>query len=121
MNKKILKLLLITLSLTANALPAARQPRCQTDLHFAALHNNADAIEILLASRLVDIDAQDPQGVTALHIAAANGYGDCVVALVRKGANIFLTTHKGNTAEDLARKNGNNDIANYLRKKRLAS
>lgn len=115
MNKKTLKLLLISLTLTANALPAARQLRCQTDLHFAAFNNNADAIQYLLASRLVNVNTQDKQGWTALHIAAANGYGDCVVALVEKGANIFLTTNKGDTAADLAEKNGYKKIAQYLR------
>ncbi|QQR49148.1 ankyrin repeat domain-containing protein [bacterium] len=115
MNKKILKLLFITLTLTANALPAARQSGYQTDLHFAAMNNNPDNIAQLLASRLVNVNAQDRQGWTALHIAAANGYGECVFVLVQMGANRFLTTNKGDTAADLAEKKGHKKMAQFLR------
>jgi ankyrin repeat protein len=44
-----------------------------------------------------DIDATNPSGETALHIAAAHGYDTVVTALVERGANLNARNAKGQT------------------------
>jgi ankyrin repeat protein len=44
-----------------------------------------------------DIDAANPSGETALHIAAAQGYDSVVRALVERGANINALDAHGQT------------------------
>jgi ankyrin repeat protein len=59
-----------------------------------------------------DIDAANPSGDTALHIAAAQGYDTVVTALVERGANINARNARGQTPLGalLARKSRPNTI-----------
>ncbi|MBI5091097.1 MAG: ankyrin repeat domain-containing protein [Candidatus Hydrogenedentes bacterium] len=63
------------------------------------LHNETLA---MLISSGVDLNAQDEEGMTALHHAAANNNGDAVRKLIRAKADLRIKDAQGRTAEDVA-------------------
>lgn len=62
----------------------------------------------------VDVNAQDEQGRTALHMAAANGHCDVMKALLEHGANVELANCEGNTALHWACLNGQEQAVQLL-------
>lgn len=64
-------------------------PREQTPLHMAALQASAGCTDLLIhfGSR---VNATDSAGITALHIAATNGYARLVEKLIQGGADCDL-------------------------------
>jgi ankyrin repeat protein len=60
----------------------------QTVLHAASCMNNTRAVREILSWRAVDVDARADRSVTALHIAAAEGFVDVVELLVDAGADV---------------------------------
>ena len=93
-----------------------------TLLHVLAQHNQPTLIALLCEKSLYKaggkarcIDAQDKWRVTPLMLASLNGNGECVLLLLRHGADIALADHKGLTAEDHARKQGHDTVLRALR------
>ena len=102
-------------------------PHGHTALHLAALHNHAQIVYLLLRERLpgfedlpmrptarptsrysrtiepIDVDVQDVDGNTALHLAAAAGNLEIVSMLCESGARVDLMNNKSLTAADLAK------------------
>ena len=50
-----------------------------------------------LAEAKADLNAQDPEGTTALIFAIINGHADAAAALIEKGANLNLADRTGMT------------------------
>ena len=123
MNKKLIALFLISLTLTTKILPAAQYrrgwPEGWTELHEAVLKNDREDLMRMLNQSCAGINAQDSFGWTALHYAAQFGYLDCVQKLVNKGAHIFIPTYDGATPEAIAFKHRKNNVLAYLQKERI--
>eukprot|EP00698_Gefionella_okellyi_P000532 TRINITY_DN10477_c0_g1_i1.p1 TRINITY_DN10477_c0_g1~~TRINITY_DN10477_c0_g1_i1.p1 ORF type:complete len:1466 (+),score=357.31 TRINITY_DN10477_c0_g1_i1:81-4478(+) len=67
----------------------ARGSNGHTALHAACLANSADCVLLLLA-RTADQGLVDNDGNTPLHLAAMNGYFECVRTLVTQGEKIHI-------------------------------
>jgi len=70
----------------------------------------------LLISKGAKINAVDPEGKTALHLAAFLGALDAVDLLVNRGVDVALRDQFGNTALDYATLLRKGDVAEYLKK-----
>ena len=53
-------------------------------------------------------------GLTPLHIAAERGHLDIIKIFVYREASLAVKDQAGKTAEDIARSNNKQDIADYL-------
>jgi ankyrin repeat protein len=73
-----------------------------TPLHYAASSPNVAVVELMLQHGS-DIDAQAPNGNTALMMAARYGEEDSVTLLLARGANKRLLNERGQSAQDFAR------------------
>ena len=80
-----------------------------TPLIWAAFCGSEAAVTFLLAQPGVNVNAQNAQGETALHLTVANGNNprpaNIVKRLLIKGISIHTEDDKGRTAIDFARKN----------------
>ena len=56
----------------------------------------------LLISHGADVNAQDEEKLSPLHAAARDGYGECVMLLVKAGADVRMINCEKKTAKDLA-------------------
>jgi ankyrin repeat protein len=65
-------------------------------------------------SKRATINAQDRWRVSSLLLAAANGHGECVLLLLRHGADPAAQDCKGLVAEDWARRGGHSAIIKAL-------
>jgi ankyrin repeat protein len=63
---------------------------------------------------MVNIDAQDNEGNTPLHVAATNGHGRIVRLLMDHGADSSIINRQGFTASDLARLRGHHGVAQMI-------
>ncbi|ORY80006.1 ankyrin repeat-containing domain protein [Protomyces lactucae-debilis] len=75
-----------------------------TLLHFAVDYKAMRVLKLLLTMPSVDIDAQDDQGQTALHLAAINGaaWQELGRLLVTQGkADMSIKDHEGQSPEDI--------------------
>jgi ankyrin repeat protein len=61
-----------------------------------------EAVKFLVEELHVDVNAQDADGNTALHNAAARGDNDMILYLVSKGANVKAVNRTGQTTVDMA-------------------
>ncbi|XXH01322.1 hypothetical protein Hte_007680 [Hypoxylon texense] len=77
---------------TLNAL----DPSGSTPLHLACLHNNSDALELLLRYK-ADVHKTDRQGEIPLHLAAYRGQMAFVSSLLDAGSNIKQRGMNGDT------------------------
>lgn len=75
-----------------------------TGLMFAAQHNTASAVEVLIEAGS-DIDAQDINGNTALIYAASYNTDDVLDVLINKGADVNIMNHSGHKALKFAKRN----------------
>jgi ankyrin repeat protein len=66
--------------------------------------------------RMIDLDATDEWGNTALHIAARHGNSEMVDILLRNGADINVMDGCGDTALHIAARDGNQDTVVMLMK-----
>ncbi|KDR19828.1 transient receptor potential cation channel subfamily A member 1-like isoform X1 [Zootermopsis nevadensis] len=66
--------------------------------------------------RMIDLDAMDEWGNTALHVAARYGSSDVVDILLRNGADINVMDGSGETALHIAARDGNQDTVVVLMK-----
>jgi hypothetical protein len=85
----------------------AKLPGDLSLLHIAAGNNSLDMIKYLLEIGVKDSRSSEERGGrTALHIAAQEGHGKCVEALLKGGCDMLSTTtyepHKSSTALHLA-------------------
>lgn len=79
-------------------------------LHLAVHKNDMNQLRILL-----DINAQNDDGLTALHLAATNGNVDAVKDLIEAGADINAQNNEGCIALHLAAANGHVEaIENFI-------
>ncbi len=79
-----------------------RHCRGMTYLHQAVRYGTPAIVATLLAAG-ADVDAQDKDGRTALHIAAESGRHDCALILILAGgANVNKPDHEGKTPLHLA-------------------
>ncbi|KAG2627328.1 hypothetical protein PVAP13_3KG124349 [Panicum virgatum] len=81
-------------------------------LTVAAMGNSALLEDLLRAGK--DADVGDAKGRTALHIAAAKGYEDCVLVLLKHGCNVNIRDAQGGTALWHAVAAGHHRISNIL-------
>ena len=90
--------------------PRVRDNQGQTILHYAAEDTSLDLV--LQMSKLPDVNVQDNDMRTALHLAANSHHVVMVTALLEKGADPNVQDRNGNTALHLA----NMDIIQLLLK-----
>lgn len=83
-------------------------------LHYAADCNRINCAEWLIAEGGADIETRNACGLTALHIAARNGYSHMVKMLIKHGAKVLALTNDGRTPADFALKNSHETIATFL-------
>ena len=82
-------------------------------LKYAALGNVVDAIKNRIAKG-DSIDGQDRDGFTSLMYASKKGNLEAVETLISLNANLDLKNNKNQTAEDIAREFGFQEIINFL-------
>ncbi|KAF4111569.1 hypothetical protein G5714_008600 [Onychostoma macrolepis] len=76
---------------------------------------NTHACLIYLLEHGAQIDVSTEEGLTPLHLAAAEGLTDCTKTLVRNGADIHAQDKRGHTPLDLARIWGHRLTARFLK------
>lgn len=121
--------------------PNKRNSFRQTSLHCvcdvkqqkspSALERRAYSVILLLSWRgpflstgereRMDVNARDNAGNTALHYAAQSGLGKCVEYLVAHGSDLFIENKEGLTACDLAMRENDHRIAQFLESKMVFS
>jgi ankyrin repeat protein len=82
----------------------------QSLLHVAALRNDADMVQFLLAMG-ADIEAKDNAGETPMAAALGAGCIDAVKTLATAGSNIFQANGAGETVYERARTKGSDALA----------
>jgi ankyrin repeat protein len=93
----------------------------ETPLHIACKAANVVAIEHLLKSTPVDVDHRNaPHQLTALHIAARNGFTEITQLLIKHGADVHATCREGAdgpevTAAQLAAQHQHSECERVLR------
>jgi ankyrin repeat protein len=66
-----------------------------TPLMFTAEKGHLTTVQALLSAPGIDINAQKPDGITALHVAVKHGKDDVVKALINKGADVNIADNTG--------------------------
>ena len=96
---------------------ALKSSRKMSLLHVAVINNSLSAISYLLGgdgdsicSNLLDIDATNEWGESALHLAAAAGRADIARLLVARGLNIKLTDIWARSAATVAAEHGEREL-----------
>lgn len=89
----------------------------EIDQYFLEAVNSGDieAVKDLFAMD-ANVNAVNPYGNSALHLAASNGDENMVRLLVQYGADVSLTDEKGNTALHVAAEKGHTFVALTLMK-----
>src|SRR5690348_17138266 len=76
----------------------------------AVKHGNRTAVRALIAAR-ANVNAAEPDGMTALHWAARADDVQMAEALIRAGANVKAASRYGVTPLSLAAQNGDQALA----------
>lgn len=84
-------------------------------LHLAVYSNNIELISVL--AEKADINFQDQLGFTALHYATLRRNKDIVLLLLDLGASAIIESKLGNTALDLSKQLGHDEITDVLQSK----
>ena len=92
-----------------------------TILHFASKENNEPEVIDLLVKSGANVNAQDAEGFTPLHIAAIHGNLKIVKKLVDLEADVNIVTTDGKNAAELAHLNEELEIEEYLESKMASS
>ncbi len=95
---------------TGNESVNQKNAQGQSLLHIAALRNDADMVEFLLALK-ANPSAIDPMGDTPMAAAVASGCLDAAQALANAGAPLFAANQAGKSAWDYAAESGEGAIA----------
>ena len=93
----------------------ARDEKGQTALHHASLSDKTLSKARRLLSKGADVDAQDKQGWTPLHIAAFYGAEPIVDLLLAEGADPLKVTRGGETAYLIALARGHRKLLPRLK------
>lgn len=88
--------------------------RRQTALHLASQNGHLEVVRMLLAQRLVDVNATDEDGWTALHYAVDGERKNLVEFLLANSAWVTIRTRDGLTPVDLAVAKGNKLLVDLL-------
>ena len=88
-----------------------------TVLHIASKENNEPEIIDLLVKSGANVNAQDAEGFTPLHMAAIHGNLKIVKKLVDLEADVNIVTTDGKNAAELAHLNEEMEIEEYLESK----
>ena len=88
-----------------------------TVLHIASKENNEPEIIDLLVKSGANVNAQDAEGFTPLHMAAIHGNLKIVKKLVDLDADVNIVTTDGKNAAELAHLNEELEIEEYLESK----
>jgi ankyrin repeat protein len=91
----------------------------QSLLHIAALRNDADTVQFLLAMK-ADTESMDATGATPLYAAVDAGCLDSAKVLAGAGAKIFASTTAGTTVYALAKQKGPSAVKAILSEKTVA-
>jgi ankyrin repeat protein len=70
-------------------------------LHHAVHKNRSESIRALAAAG-ARVDERDPNGITALMMAAGYGYTEAAAALLNAGADAEMRDYRGKSARDYA-------------------
>ena len=92
-----------------------------TPLHIASKRNNEPEIIDLLVKSGENVNAQDAEGFTPLHLAAIHGNLKIVKKLVDLEADVNIVTTDGKNAVELAHLNEELEIEEYLKSKMVSS
>ena len=92
-----------------------------TVLHIASKENNEPEIIDLLVKSGANVNAQDAEGFTPLHMAAIHGNLKIVKKLVDLDADVNIITTDGKNAAELAHLNEELEIEEYLESKMASS
>ena len=93
----------------------AKNRHQETLLHIGAKFGNDKIVEMLLSEALIELEAKDSEGKTALHRAAAEGRKNVVVQLRAAGAEVDTTDNEGNTPLTSAKNRGAPEIVGLLK------
>ena len=74
----------------------------ETILSYAIKRKNSDLAELILTSPLLDLNFQDSQGNSYLHLSLINELGRIFQILIQKNINVNLQNNDGNTCLHLA-------------------
>merc|ERR1712117_59424 len=72
-----------------------------SSLHYSVYKNDVEFTKYLIGNG-ADGNAQDDEELSPLHVAARDGYGECVMLLVKAGADVRMVNCEKKTAKDLA-------------------
>jgi len=86
-----------------------------TPLHYSAFGGNPEVVRLLL-ERGADKDAVAPNGYTALMLAALNGYSAAAKAILYEDPDLQHKGPAGESALSLARKRGDAELIELLRR-----
>ena len=88
----------------------------QTPLHYCSKIADVDMLKALLENELVDVNIKDNDGKTVLHNCAELGVDlNLVNIIIKRGNNIAsLRDQQGDLAADCAKRNGHNEISDFL-------
>ena len=92
-----------------------------TVLHIASKENNEPEIIDLLVKSGANVNAQDAEGFTPLHMAAIHGNLKIVKKLVDLEADVNIVTTDGKNAAELAHLNEELEIEEFLKSKMSSS
>lgn len=98
---------------------------CWFPLHHACSNGHGDVVKLLtsedMGSEKADVNNHCVVDIckcakqTALHVACAKGYYNCVVILLTLGADVTIRDKNKRTAYDVAVKNKRKDIVEYMK------
>ncbi|KAJ1567588.1 hypothetical protein HK405_005442 [Cladochytrium tenue] len=98
----------------ANATARCAQDHGRTPLHFAAIKGKTAVVRSLLETHHLDIQAQDDNSDTPLHLAVENGHLELVQYLVSKSADKTAPNKNEETPVQVTVRKGLTEIAKLL-------
>ncbi len=108
-------------------LPNGKQlaPRSKEQINSAALFNAIEKgrlpmIKSMIKTGIAQIQAQTSDGLSPLMAAAKVGHADIVMLMLEKGCSPWKKNRQGETALDIARKQGHEDCVVLLEQKMAA-
>jgi len=86
----------------------------RTALICASIYGREGCVRLLLEAKAIEVNAKNNYDQTALHYAAHDGYLAIAKRLLEGGADVTLRDKYGETAIDLARKQGKSEVVALL-------